>query len=180
MPKTHKLVRDAIEAVMRDDANGFNAKLAAALPDYGITDQIALDWGPGNTNVLYARLAGGDFQLSKLDGRLTLEVAPDGSQWTGETRGVKWSGIVGVRLIFRVTYSFRDGDTEPPEEDVVYSVATAIEDAVIEVFQQPTQLDPRLIYAKPPDCPEGYILTELEDGVEITLPISVGFKVSTN
>jgi hypothetical protein len=34
-----------------------------------------------------------------------------------------------------------------------------------------------VVYAKPPDCPEGYLLTFLEDGVEQEIPISIGFTV---
>jgi hypothetical protein len=178
MPQTHKLVRDAVQTVMTED-DGFNAALATALPFYGITDTIALDWLPASTSVLYARLGSTDFANSKLTGRLTLEIAPNGSQWTGETRGVKWSGRVGIRLVFRIRYSYRDNDDEPLADDAVTAIATAIEDAVIEVFQRQSIRwgDLGVVYAKPPDCPEGYVFDALEDGCEVTIPLSVGFKV---
>jgi hypothetical protein len=176
MPQTHKLVRDVVEAILKDDTNGFNAKLAAALPLYGVNEQIALNWD--TAGVLYGRLASGDFRLTKLDGRLTLELAPDGSVYTGEMGGgVRWSGNVGLLMIFRVSYSYRDGDETALEDGVITVVATAVEDAVIEVFQGHRMWPDDLIYSRPPDCPEGYLLDPIDDGVEITIPMRVGFKV---
>jgi hypothetical protein len=179
MPQTHKLVRDAVLLIMRDDTNGFNAKLAEALPFYGTVDEtLAIQWSPDSAGVLYGRLGFGDVAVSKLRGRLTLQIAPNGSQWTNETRGIKWTGIVGVLLIFHLRYSYRELDDAPPEDDTAVSIATAIEDAVIEVFQhQAVQWPEGLIYAKPPDCPEGYQFELLDDGCEVTIAMSVGFKV---
>lgn len=176
--QTHKLVRDFIVQTMRDDQYGFNTALAAALPFYGVTDKIALDWNADSTSVMYGILAGGDFAASKLKGRLTLAIAPGGSQYTGETRGIKWSGIVGLQLVFRILYSYRNGDETPPEDEQVLAIATAIEDALIDVFQRPALLWPdQLIYAKPPDCPGGYQFEPQPDGCAVTIPMSIGLKV---
>ena len=169
-------------AVLSDDETGFNAALREAMPFYGIKEAIKIDWSPASTALLYARFASGDFELSTLKGRITLELAPSGSQWTGETRGMKWSGRIGIGLVFRVRYSYRDGDETPPADEYLISIAAAVEDAVIEVFQLPTINWGGLgvVYIKPPDCPEGYTLELLEDGSEVTVPLSVLFKIDVN
>ncbi len=192
MPQTHKIVRDAVLSLMSDGDTGFNARLAYALPFYGISDpaqSIAIDWTPSSTSLLYCTLQPTDFKVSKLTGRLMLQIAPNGSQSTSATMGIKWSGIVGTRLVFTLRYSYRDGDEEPIEDDAAIAIASAIEDAVIEVFQRrtinwddfmagsPGDSRCQIAYTRPPDCPEGYIFEPLSDGCQVTIPMSIGFAV---
>jgi hypothetical protein len=179
MARTHKLVRDAVTSLLSDSTYGLNVQLAALLTDYSIPDAIRLEW-ENPSRLAYGRIGSADVHASDLTGKLTLNIQPDGSQWTGETKGIKWSGRIGVRLVFRIRYSLRETDSElGDDDDAVTAIATAIEDAVIEVFQR-TSIDwgaLGVVYAKPPDCPEGYLLTFLKDGVEQEIPISIGFTV---
>lgn len=180
MPQTHKLVRDAVEALLAAEADGFNAQLATTLSEYGINAAIALDWSSPGAGVLRARIPEGRVNLTHLKGSLTLQFATEGSQWTGETRGIQWSGLIGLRMIFRLTYSLKN-DKELLAEDEAEAVAEAIEDTVIRIFQRRTgngfEAYPGLVYARPPDCPEGYTFDAQGTGYIVVIPMRVAFRI---
>lgn len=186
MSRVHKQVQAAVLAVLADETAGFNRQLATALEEYGITEAISLSWSD-RTKVTVGPAGSTDLESSYLTGRLVLRISPDGSQWSGETLGIKWSGRVFLRLVFDLNYACSRTDDIPLAADQVIAIAMAIEDTVIDVFQQrPTPAPllgaeegdyPGVVYAQPPDCPEGYQVTDEPDGTSVRIPIRIGFKV---
>jgi hypothetical protein len=178
MPQMHSAVRAAILSVMQDSDYGFNARMAAALPAYGISEEIQINWATAE-GTYYGPLGSAGIKLSTLSGRLTFRTEPAGSQFTGEALGCKWSGNVNAKLVFRLEFSIREGDDNLPEETEAATIAAAIEDSVVEVFQSPTIGWGSLgvTYCPAPDCNEGYMFEQLADGWAITAPILVRFKV---
>ena len=56
MPQISKFVRDALKAQLSANSTGFNARLAAIAPTYGV-DAAQIDWTDSSTNFIFGRVA---------------------------------------------------------------------------------------------------------------------------
>lgn len=181
MADVRRRVRLALVSVLSDGDYGFNAKLAAALSEYEITEQagLQLQWGADSQTVFNGQLAGDDEDIAQLKGQLTLRIWTSRSQWTGDTKGGKWSGRVTAHLDFLAHFSHRESDDDSIETMDTESVPDAIEDAVIEVLARESIAwgnDFRVGYVGQPSCdrPPANLL---DDGWEQFIPITIEFRV---
>lgn len=178
MAQIHKLVLDAATAVLSDAGNGFNASLVACAPGYQIAEVPVIDWDSGSQSVFRGNLGPGGIKLSQLYAKLELMMWAGAAIWTGETKGMKWSGRVELHLDFVVTTSHRRDATETIEQDETVSLAYAVFDAVVESIMYPETAWGQLAWlATPPGSPEWPPVAQIEDGWEQIVPIVVGFKV---
>jgi len=178
MAQIHKLVLDAATAVMSDATYGLNANLVAGAANYQRVETPVLAWDAGSQSVFRGNLGLEGVKLSQLYAALALVVWAGAAIWTGETKGMKWSGRVELHLDFTITNSHRRDATETIEQDEIVSLAAAVFDAVVETFMRPAiQWGQVITFATPPSSPEWPAVTQLEDGWEQLVPILVGFKV---
>lgn len=181
MPQTRKLVLVAMRTVLADVATGLNARLAATRAGYGIDSAVTFDWAAGeSTSVFYGNISDSEARRTRLADRVTLRISTGGSVYTGETRNVKWSGLIDGNLDVLVRMSHEERDEDSMEDyDIIERYVAWIEDSVIEVFAR-LNIDwgsLGVVYAKPPDCPNLPDAVLYADGWEQAIPIRVGFKV---
>lgn len=171
----YKLVSEPVLDCLK---RSFNEELSDSLLWYGVKcGTIALDWGADNA-LAYGPRTSEEFQTSTLTGRLALSISPDGTQYAPEALGVRWSGLVGIRLNFRVEYSFTNGDDTLPADTELFWIAAAIERAVIRIFTARDVKWPQDIgLAGKPSCPEAYEPIEIYDGSAILVSIPMAFHV---
>lgn len=181
MADIRKRVRDAMVAILSADETGFNQQLAATLSAYEVEEQtgLSLVWGSDSRNVFQGQLSSDDESVAQLRGQLTLRLWTSLAQWTGDTKGGKWSGRVTAHLDFLVHFSQREAQEDSLETMDTESVPDAVEDAVIEVFSRASinwGSDYRIAYAGEVSCdrPSANLL---DAGWEQLIPITIDFRV---
>lgn len=172
------LVRTALRTVLADVTYGFNAVAATLQAKYGIAGTVALDWGAGSESVLIGELT--SLQPSSLKGELVLLIVTGASVWTGETKGVKWSGLVDAELQFRVEFSGELGDSETEIDISMAEPWTEfLEDVVTEVLGRKS-IDwsaLKVVQPRPADCPSPQGIEPTDNGWWRLVPIRVSFRV---
>ena len=184
MPMTRSLVLDAMRSLLADNTHGLNAQLAATREAYGIDEPVWFDWSADAAHsVFYGGVSDQAARRTRLAERATLRMSTGSSVWTGETRNVKWSGVIEGRLQFLVRMSHEDREEDSIEDyDIIEQYIGWIEDAVTEVFARRDidWGDLGVIYARPPDCPEPPDAVLYADGWEQAIPMRLGFRVDAN
>jgi hypothetical protein len=192
MAKIHKAVYDAARGVMADTTYGFNACLTTISSTYGlgaynthippvwVPDVPQITWTTASKSVFSGHLTQDGQRLSQLDAGLELVIWSGMSLWTGETKGMKWSGRVELHLDFTITTSARLDSSDTVEQDQTLTLAEAVFDAVVETFCRAAitwGTTYSVVFAAPPSSPEWSPLEQLEDGWRQQIPIVVGFRV---
>lgn len=180
MPVLRKRVLDAMRSVLADPVHGLNAYLAATRAAYAIPEPCSFDWSTDSTSIFYGGVSDRDSRRTRLAERVTLRISTGGSIYTGQTRNVKWSGVIDGYLDFVVRSSHEEREEDSIEDyDIIERYVGWIEDAVVEVFAR-LSIDwgaLGVVYAKPPDCPELPDAELFVDGWQQAIPMRVGFKV---
>lgn len=169
------MYKTVVDSLIAELQTGFNEALMSRLGEYGITaPEMQLRWS--GDGVAFGKFESQDFGLSLLTGRLVLAITPAGTEYTGTTPGIKWSGIAHIGLNYKIRYSIRSGDEVAPDETELTWIAAAVEQATVDVLCQRTARQ-RLGMAVFPSCPTGPIPDRDLDGLSILVPIQTSFHV---
>lgn len=131
-----KDIRVAMVAALADSTLGFNARLAAVAGEYAI-QPFELDFGPDSYNFLQAFYGvPEDVELSAIRQWPAMVLYTTNATRNGQQKSVGFSGSVQAHIDIYLRYRLRDETVVDIETRDPESIADAVEDALLSVFQR--------------------------------------------
>ncbi len=131
-----KDIRDAMVEALASPIDGFNARLAAVAGEYGI-QPFDFDFGSDSYNFLQAFYGvPEDVELSAIRQWPAMALYTTNATRNGLQKGVGFSGAVQAHVDIYLRYRLRDESVTDMETRDTESIADAVEDALLSVFQR--------------------------------------------
>ena len=149
MKPTRKAVRDAATAILRDEATGFNARMAALSTEYGI-EEFKIDFNAGSKSFFQGAIEpeSEDLEYSQLHPKpIALVVSTAESTSLRKQNSPYFSGEVQLRLDAYIQISkTKNRTTDQVEWDDTETTMDVIEEALLLALQESDNWQPNVIY----------------------------------